>query len=406
MNKSPNSLKRPPKDHREIGRELELFFFDETSPGSAYWLPKGMIIFKELEKFIRETVDTKGFEEISTPIIAKSDLFKKSGHWQFFKDNMFNFKVENEDYSIKPMNCPESTIVYSFKTRSYRDLPIRLSEFGRLHRNERSGTLNGMFRVRQLVMDDAHVFCINDQIQEEIAQMLALTVDLYEKLHLPVTFGLATRPQKAMGTKETWNDAENQLKKALEHQKISYRILAGEGAFYGPKIHIDFEDSLKRNWTLATIQVDFQMPRSLELFYIDEKGTQQTPVLIHRAILGSFERFVGILTEHFQGAFPLWLSPLQVAILPITDKNLKYAQKVSDIFKKSSIRTTIDNRNETLQSKIRDATLQKIPYLVVVGKKEEEANKIAPRSRDGKDLGTIDLDKFIQKLQDGIATKI
>src|SRR3990167_5641479 len=231
------------KDHREIGRELELFFFDETSPGSCYWLPKGMVIFKQLEKFIRDTVDNRGYEEISTPIIVKSELFKKSGHWEFFRDNMFNFKVDNEDYSIKPMNCPESAIAYSFKTRSYKDLPIRFSELGRLHRNERSGTLNGMFRVRQMVMDDAHVFCTNDQIQAEITQMLDITLDLYKKLGLPITFGLATRPKKAMGTKETWQDAQNQLSSALKSHNITYQILEGEGAFYGPKIHIDFKDS-------------------------------------------------------------------------------------------------------------------------------------------------------------------
>lgn len=398
-------MTQAPKDHREIGRELELFFFDETSPGSAYWLPKGMIIFKELEKFIRETIDRQGYEEIATPIIAKSDLFKKSGHWQFFKDSMFNFKVENENWSIKPMNCPESTVVYSFKTRSYRDLPLRFSEFGRLHRNERSGTLNGMFRVRQMVMDDAHVFCTNSQIQKEITAMLEITLDLYEKLGLPVTFGLATRPDKAMGKKETWQDAENQLASALKSHKINYKILKGEGAFYGPKIHIDFEDSLKRNWTMATIQVDFQMPESLGLEYIDKGGKAQRPVMIHRAILGSFERFVGIVTEHFQGKFPLWLSPVQVAVLPIVDKASDWAISVNEKLQASEIRTVLDNRNQTLQAKIRDATLQKIPYLAVVGEREQKAAKIAVRTREGKDLGNVSADEFIATLKRDIAEK-
>lgn len=406
-------MKKPPspsktgkaKDHRELGRELELFFFDDTSPGSAYWLPKGMIIFKELEKFIRETIDVSGYQEVSTPIIVKSDLFKKSGHWQFFKGNMLNFKVESEDYSIKPMNCPESTVIYSSRTRSYKDLPLRLSEFGRLHRNERTGTLNGMFRVRQLVMDDAHVFCTKEQIQNEITQMLDITLTLYKKLNLPITFGLATRPVKALGDKKTYEQAQDQLSRSLKTHNINFEILKGEGAFYGPKIHIDFKDSLERTWTMATIQVDFSMPKSLKISYVSEKGDSKTPVMIHRAILGSFERFVGIITEHYQGAFPLWLSPVQVIILPITDKNIKYAQNLLEDFKKAQVRFDLDIRNETLQAKIRDATLQKIPYLVIIGEKEENAAKIAIRTREGKDLGQMPLDDFLKKIGAEIANK-
>lgn len=393
------------KDHRELGRELELFFFDEMSPGSAFWLPNGMIIFKELEKLIRQTIDGRGYQEISTPIITKSELFKKSGHWEFFKDNMFNFKVDNEEYSVKPMNCPESTLVYSFKTRSYKDLPLRFSEFGRLHRNELSGTLNGMFRVRQMVMDDAHVFCRMDQIQSEISEMLEITLDLYKRLKLPVTFGLATKPVKAMGDKKDWDKAEDQLANALKHHKIDFQTLKGEGAFYGPKIHIDFKDSLGRTWTMATIQVDFQIPQGLDLNYIDEDGTNTRPVMVHRAILGSFERFVGILTEEYQGAFPVWLSPIQTIILPISDKFIKYALKLEKKLKDNSIRVEIDNRNETLQAKIRDAAMQKIPYLLVVGAKEEESQKVAVRTRESKDLGASEIDGFIAKITADIETK-
>ncbi len=393
------------KDHREIGRELELFFFDELSPGSAFWLPKGMIIFKELEKIIRETIDNRGYQEISTPIIIKSELFKKSGHWDFFKENMFNFKVDEEDYSLKPMNCPEATIVYSHKTRSYKDLPLRLSEFGRLHRNERSGTLNGMFRVRQMVMDDAHVFCAMDQIQKEITEMLDITVDLYKKLSLPITFGLATRPAKAMGEKKTWDEAEKQLAKALDAHKIKYQILKGEGAFYGPKIHIDFKDNLDRVWTMATIQVDFQIPEKMKLVYIDEDGQEKRPVMVHRAILGSFERFVGIISELYQGAFPAWLSPVQTIILPISDKFTAYAQKVASNLKSADIRAEVDERNETLQAKIRDASMQKIPYILVVGSKEEETEKVAVRTRDGKNLGVLTLSDFKKKILEDIAKK-
>lgn len=393
------------KDHREIGRELDLFFFDEISPGSAFWLPKGMVIFKELEKFIRSIIDNRGYLEISTPIIAKTELFKKSGHWEFFKENMFNFKVEKEDYSIKPMNCPESTLVYSFKTRSYKDLPLRFSEFGRLHRNERSGTLNGMFRVRQMVMDDAHVFCRPDQIQSEITQMLDVTLELYQKLKFPVSFGLATRPAKAMGEKEAWDQAEKQLSEALKSHKINYKILKGEGTFYGPKIHIDFEDFLKRIWTMATIQIDFQIPERMRLEYVGENGKSKRPVMIHRAILGTFERFVGIIIEQYQGAFPVWLSPIQAIVLPISDKFLSYAQKVASELKSENTRVEVDERNETLQAKIRDATLQKIPYLLVVGAKEQESGKVAVRIREGKDLGQMTIGEFKDTITKEIENK-
>lgn len=393
------------KDHKEIGRDLELFIFDQTSPGSAFWLPKGMVIFKELEKFIRETIDNRGYQEISTPIIVKSELFKKSGHWQFFKDNMFNFRVDNENYSIKPMNCPESTIVFAAKTRSYKDLPLRFSEFGRLHRNERSGTLNGMFRVRQMVMDDAHVFCRQDQIQAEITEMLDITEKLYKKLNLPVTFGLATRPAKAMGDKKTYEQAEKQLAQALKSHKINYSQLKGEGAFYGPKIHIDFKDFLERTWTLATIQVDFLMPEALNISFVAQNGKHERPVMIHRAILGSFERFIGIMAEEYQGSFPVWLSPVQAIVLPISDKNLAYANKVKDKLKEQNIRIEVDTRNETLQAKIRDATLTKIPYIIVVGSKEENLSKVAPRTRDGEDLGQMTIDVFIDKITKEIENK-
>lgn len=393
------------KDHRELGKELELFFFDEMSPGSVFWLPKGMVIFKELERFIRTTIDNCGYQEISTPIIAKSELFKKSGHWKFFKDNMFNFKIERESWSIKPMNCPESAIVYRFKTRSYKDLPLRFSELGRLHRNERSGTLNGLFRARQMVMDDAHIFCRLDQIQEEITDMLDIILDFYKKLGLPVKFGLATRPEKAMGNKRAWEKAEEQLSQAMKSHDIDFKILKGEGAFYGPKIHVDFTDNLGRVWTMATIQVDFQMPRSLELEYIDRNGKSQWPVMLHRAVFGSFERFIGILTEHYQGAFPAWLSPLQAIVLPITDRNGEYARKVAKTLKDAALRSEVDGRAETLQAKIRDAQIQKIPYMLIVGDKEEKSRKVSLRLRTGEDLGGINTEAVIEKIRRAIEEK-
>lgn len=393
------------KDHRELGKELELFFFDEMSPGSVFWLPKGMAIFKELENFIRKTLDHQGYQEISTPIIVKSELFKKSGHWKFFKDNMFNFKVERESWSIKPMNCPESTIVYKFKTRSYKDLPLRFSELGRLHRNERSGTLNGLFRARQMVMDDAHIFCRLDQIQEEITDILDIVLDFYKKLGLPVKFGLATRPEKAMGDKRAWEKAEDQLSQAMKSHSIDFETLKGEGAFYGPKIHVDFTDNLGRVWTMATIQVDFQMPRSLELEYIDRNGKPERPVMLHRAVFGSFERFIGILTEHYQGAFPVWLSPLQAIVLPITDRNGEYARKVAKALKDAALRAEVDGRAETLQAKIRDAQVQKIPYMLIVGDKEEKAGGVSLRLRAGEDQGSMETQAVIEKIRRAIEEK-
>lgn len=394
------------KDHREIGKQLELFFFDESSPGSVYWLPKGMIIFKVLEKFIREVTEKKGYQEISTPIIVKSSLFKQSGHWQFFHENMFNFKIDNEEWSIKPMNCPEATVVYKFKTRSYKDLPLRLSELGRLHRNELTGTLNGLFRVRQLVMDDAHVFCRFDQIQSEIAEMLETTLNFYQKLNLPVSFGLATKPEKALGSEADWKNAQEQLSNALSYHKINFEVLEGEGAFYGPKIHIDFKDLLGRKWTLATIQVDFQMPQKMRLFYINEKGDKSQPVMIHRAIFGSFERFVGILTEVYQGAFPLWISPVQIVVLPVSEKNNDYAQEVSEKLKKNNLRVEVDIRNETLPAKIRHAIIQKVPYIVIVGNKEEKTKKLSVRTREGEEFTDLEITKFIQMIETQIANTL
>ncbi len=390
------------KDHREIGRELELFLFDESSPGCVYWLPKGMVIFKTLEKFIRDILDKSGYEEISTPIIVKSDFFKKSGHWQFFKENMFNFKVEGESWSLKPMNCPEATVVYKFKTRSYRDLPLRFSEIGRLHRNELTGTLNGLFRTRQFVMDDAHIFCRIDQIQEEIAHILDIIITFYKNLNLPVTFGLATKPQKALGREADWQTAEEQLAQALHSHQIKFDTLKGEGAFYGPKIHVDFRDSLNRTWTMATIQVDFQIPERMDLVYVNEQGQGQRPVMIHRAILGTFERFIGILTEIYQGAFPTWLSPVQVIILPISEKYTNFAVQVNNLLVAAGLRCETDNRNETLSAKIRTATIQKIPYLLVIGEREAKEKKVAVRTREGKDLGCQSVDEFIKMISSEI----
>src|SRR3989338_5080528 len=379
------------RDHRDLGREMDLFSFHEIAPGAPFWHPKGMIIVKELEKYIRKLHDDHNYTEIATPIMVKKKLFEQSGHWEFFKENMFYFDVENELYSLKPMNCPESALVYQTKIRSYRDLPMRLAEIGRLHRNELSGVLGGLLRVRQMTMDDAHIYCRFDQIKEELVSVLKMTEEFYKRLDLKVNYGLATRPEKAMGSKEKWSEAEKILGEALSELGLKYNILKGEGAFYGPKIHFDIEDSQKRVWTIATAQLDFQLPERFELEYIDENGKSQRPVIIHRAIFGSFERFIGILLEHFDGALPFWLSPVQAAVLTINEKVLSYAQNITAELQSKNIRIELDSRNETIAKKIREAEIQRVPYILVIGEKEMKENKVAVRERSKGNIGKMNI---------------
>ncbi len=394
------------KDHREIGRELDLFSFHQYAPGAVFWHPKGWTIYRILMEFIRSQIENDGYLEISTPIMVKSELFKKSGHWEHFgQHNMFNMIIDEENYSLKPMNCPEAALIFAARTRSYNDLPLKLSEFGILHRRELSGVLGGLLRVRQFVIDDAHLFVRPDQIQEEIHKLLLLVIAVYKSLGFKPKFYLATKPDKAMGEKETWEEAENDLEKALKDAKVDFDIKPKDGAFYGPKIDIHIKDSQDRDWQLATIQLDFQIPERMKLVYVDKDGKEKQPVIVHRAITGSFERFIGILTEHFQGAFPVWLSPLQAQVLPISDKFIAYAQKVAADLKSAGVRVEVDERNETLQAKVRDATLQKVPYILVVGAREEDAKKVAVRTRDGKDLGVISLDEFKKKVLGDIDKK-
>ena len=385
------------KDHRQIGRELDLFSFHEVAPGAIFWHPKGWLIYQTLIDFIREKSKKGGYQEICTPVMIKTKLLEKSGHLKHFGENIFHLKVDNEDYSLKPMNCPESTIVYSSKIRSYHDLPIKLSEFGILHRKELSGVLGGLLRVRQFVIDDAHLFVRRDQIQEEIHKLLLLVMDVYKTLDFVPKFYLATRPKKAMGDVKSWNEAEGDLEKALKTTKVKFGMKPKEGAFYGPKIDIHINDSQDRDWQLATIQLDFQIPQSMKLSYVTQTGTKEMPIMIHRGIFGSLERFIGILLEHTQGNLPFWLSPVQTIVLPISDKVASYAHKVFEELKSANIRTEIDLRNERLEAKIRNATLQKIPYLLVIGEKEENNQKVAVRTREGKDLGQMELTTFKKK---------
>lgn len=384
------------RDHRKIGRDLELFFFDSISPGSAFWMPKGMIIFKELEDYWRKIHDKEGYLEISTPILVKERLFKTSGHLEFYKENMF--KIENEKLYLKPMNCPEATLVYNFKIRSYKDLPIKLSEIGRLHRNEISGVLGGLFRVRQITMDDAHIFCMPDQIKEEISKLLKLVKDFYKLFNFKSSYYLATMPINAMGSPDLWKKAEKALASALKANKIKYELKEKEGAFYGPKIDVHIKDALNRDWQLATFQLDFQMPERFKLSYEGKDGKKHRPVMIHRAIFGSFERFLGILTEHLYGKFPLWLSPVQVILLTLTSRNIKYSKRVKDELEKNNIRVKLDDRLETMNKKVRDAQLQNINYIVTIGDKEEKKKTLAVRTRDGKVKFGIPLKKFVQSI--------
>lgn len=401
MAKSNPEKKSQKIDHRQLGQRLNLFSFNELAPGAPFWHPKGMIIVKELEKYIRKLQDDHGYLEVSTPIMVKKRLFEQSGHWEFFRDDMFHFKVDKEVYALKPMNCPENTLIYSNTKRSYTELPLRLAEIGRLHRNELSGVLGGLLRVRQVTMDDAHIYCRPDQVRSELKGILVMIKSFYKSLELPVTYGLATRPKKALGSPKAWKEAEAILHASLKEAGLPYKILKGEGAFYGPKIHFDIKDSLGRTWTIATAQLDFQMPERFKLKYIDEKGKPQKPVIIHRAIFGSFERFIGILLEHFNGALPFWLSPIQTSILTVTDEAKPYAESLKEELIKKGVRVELDERNETIGKKIREAELQKVPYILVVGKNEATEKTVALRERGKGNLGTMKLNNFLQRAKIG-----
>lgn len=391
--------------HQELGTRLDLYSFHEIAPGAPFWHPKGMIIFKELEKLIREVLDKQDYQEISTPIMVRKDLFEKSGHFQFYKNLMFTLKVENQTFVVKPMNCPESTIVYSSRVRSWRELPLRLSEIGRLHRKELSGVLNGLFRVRQITMDDAHIYARPDQMLEEINKLIELIDSFYKIFNFKTSYHLATRPDKAMGEKALWDKAEKALAEALKQNKIKYELQPKEGAFYGPKIEIHVKDSLGRSWQLGTIQVDFNMAERFKLSFINTQSKKEPPVVIHRAVFGSFERFIGILVENYQGAFPLWISPVQAKILSLTDRNADYARKVAAELKGFGVRAEVDDSNGTIGKKIRAAELEKLPYILVVGDKEEKNGAVAVRARGKGDLGPTTLEKFKEKILAEIKAK-
>ncbi|MDX9757945.1 MAG: threonine--tRNA ligase [Bacteroidota bacterium] len=394
------------RDHRKLGRELELFAFHDIAPGAPFWLPRGMILFRELQTMIRGMLDTAGYDEILTPILVKKELWEQSGHWQHYKENMFLVEDgEDQIFSLKPMNCPESTYVYRHRVRSYRDLPLRFSEIGTNHRNELSGALNGMFRVRQFHMDDAHLYVRPDQILDEITALLLLVDRFYRVFGFEPFYRLSTRPEDAMGDPALWEIAERGLADALEANGIDYKINPGDGAFYGPKIDISVRDALGRSWQLATIQLDFQMPERFELEYIDENNERKRPVMIHRAIMGSMERFIGVLIEHFAGAFPTWLAPVQAAVLPISDQYLAYARDVTAVLRDAGVRTELDDRSEKIGYKIRDWETHKVPFMLVVGEKERDSRTVSVRRHREGDLGQRALDEFVVMITNEITDK-
>ncbi len=394
------------RDHKKLGPALELFFFSETSPGMAYWLPKGTIIYNELLKFWREEHQEEGYQEVITPILNKKQLYVTSGHFDHYWQDMFVADMgKDEVYGVKAMNCPNAMTVFGFKTRSYRDLPLRFSDTDPLHRYELSGVLNGLLRVREFRQDDAHIFVKEDQIEGEFKKLFALVEKFYSIFKLEYSFRFGTRPKDFMGEEKVWDKAEEVLERILKESGKEYTIEAGEGAFYGPKIDILMKDSLGRKWQTGTLQLDFQQPMRFNLKYSDSEGKEKTPIAIHRVLYGSLERFIGILIENFGGAFPLWISPVQVALLPITDEQNDYAEKLAGKLREHGVRVDVDLRNERLQAKIRDATLQKVPYLGIIGKKETDEESVSVRTRKGEDLGKIKVSDFLNKVKQEIDKK-
>jgi len=394
------------RDHRVLGPKLGLFLFHEWSPGIPFYQPKGTVVRNELEKFVREISYGPGYSEVKLPQLFDAELWKTSGHWEHFQNDMFILKVEDRDFALKPMNCPGHMILYKQGLYSYKDLPLRLAEASTLFRNELSGALGGLTRVRAFAQDDCHIFLTPEQVSDEVTELLGRIKKIYDIFGMEIgDVFLSTRPEQAMGTAEEWKKAENALGQALEKANWKYEINPGDGAFYGPKIDMQIKDALGRKWQLATIQLDFQMPKRFELEYVDSDGSRKTPIVIHRAILGSFERFLGILIEQFAGAFPVWLSPVQAIILPISEKHLDYARQTAAKLFESGIRVEIDERNESVGKKIRDAELQKIPYMLVIGDKEVKSNSVTVRKRGEKEQQSLNLDEFIDKINIEIKEK-
>lgn len=393
------------RDHRKIGKEMDLFSMHDEGPGFPFFHPNGMVVRNELLAWWRDVLAKNGYGEILTPIILNEDLWHRSGHWDHYKENMYFTKIDEKDYAIKPMNCPGSTIVYANSQHSYKELPIRLSEFGQVHRHELSGTLHGLFRVRTFTQDDAHVYCLPSQVEDEVFKMIDLADYLYSTFDFKYTVELSTRPDDFMGEIETWDIAEAALKSALEKRGIEYTINEGDGAFYGPKIDFHLEDAIGRTWQCGTIQLDFQMPINFDLTYIDENGEKKRPVMLHRALFGSLERFLGALIEKFIGKFPLWLAPVQVKILSISEKFNDYAKSVYDELKANGYRAVLDDRNEKIGKKIREAQVEKVEYMLIIGEEEASTKTVTIRHRDLGDQGKVSLEDFMARIRKEIDNK-
>ena len=393
------------RDHRKLGKELDLFSMHEEGPGFPFFHPKGMVLRNTLEEFWREEHEKAGYDEIKTPIILNEALWHQSGHWDHYKENMYFTKIDGEDYAIKPMNCPGSILTYKTHLFSYRDLPLRWAEMGQVHRHELSGALHGLMRVRTFTQDDAHLYVLPSQVKDELIGVIELADYIYSIFNFKYHVELSTRPENSMGTQEQWDIATNGLIAALEEKNIKYIVNEGDGAFYGPKIDFHLQDAIGRTWQCGTIQLDFQMPERFDIHYIDSNNEKQRPVMLHRTVFGSIERFIGILIEHFAGKFPLWLSPVQVKILPISDKFVDYAYEVQKELKKLGVRVNVDARAEKIGFKIREAQLEKVPYMLVIGEKEVANNTLSVRSRDLGDLGSMKKEEVIEKFVKEIEEK-
>jgi threonyl-tRNA synthetase len=392
------------RDHRKLGKDLDLFsIHDEVGPGLVFYHPKGAILRMLIEDYEKKEHLKRGYQLVMGPHILKSDIWVTSGHYEYYKENMYIFKVEGEEYAIKPMNCPGHMLIYQSKIRSYRDLPIRYFELGNVHRREKTGVLHGLLRVRGFTQDDAHIFCLPEQLEQEIISVIDFVIDTMKVFGFKdYKIDLSTRPEKHIGSAEIWERSTNALKKALESKGMSYKVNEGEGAFYGPKIDIMVKDALSRPWQCATVQCDFALPERFGLTYISSEGKKERPVMLHRVILGSMERFIGTLIEHYAGAFPVWLAPVQAIVIPITDRAHDYADKLFKALVDEGIRTEIDKRNEKLQYKIREAELNKVPYMLIMGDKEKESSTVSLRARKEGDLGAMKIETFLEKIREDI----
>jgi len=384
------------RDHRRLGKQMDLFHFQEEAPGMVFWHARGWEMYRTVERYIRYKLADYNYNEVHTPQILDRSLWEKSGHWEKFGDMIFSTQSENREYAVKPMNCPCHVQIFNQGLKSYRDLPYKIAEFGTVHRNEPSGTLHGLMRARRFVQDDAHIFCTEKQLQQEVATLIDLTFDVYKDFGFDqIELALSTRPEQRVGEESLWDQAEEGLKLALESKDLEYRLQPGEGAFYGPKIEFTLRDSLARRWQCGTIQLDFSMPTRLDASYVSEDGSKKIPVMIHRAILGSLERFIGILIEHHAGNLPFWMAPVQAMVLNITDAQAEYMQNVQKRLLNEGFRANIDLRNEKIGYKIREHTIQRVPYLIVVGDREMESQSVAVRTRQGEDLGSMSIDELI-----------